>query len=222
MIRGNRYIHGMMKLQDIKTLVFDLDGTLWSPLGLSLEAWRRSSAEQGIDPAPITPEKIGSLLGKSIWEFALGLFGHLEEQQLRKLCDRAMELEVQLICEGVGTLYDRVEEVLHRLAEGYPLYMVSNCQRGYIEAFLETYQMNHLFRAYTCSGDTGRSKDENLIALIEEYGLVQPVYIGDTDLDRQAASAAGIPFVYASYGFGSAGEDVKYEIDSIEELLDLF
>ncbi|MNC77179.1 Phosphoglycolate phosphatase [compost metagenome] len=48
--------------------------------------------------------------------------------------------------------------------------------------------------------------------------MQSPVYLGDTEGDYAAAQKAGIPFIYARYGFG----DVKgYDkaIDSFAELL---
>ncbi len=47
------------------------------------------------------------------------------------------------------------------------------------------------------------------------------MYVGDTQGDRNAARLAGIPFVYASYGFGNV-EDYDYKIDRFPELVDMY
>ena len=39
---------------------------------------------------------------------------------------------------------------------------------------------------------------------MERNNIKSAVYIGDTDGDEKAARFAGIPFVYAEYGFGNA------------------
>jgi histidinol phosphatase-like enzyme len=44
------------------------------------------------------------------------------------------------------------------------------------------------------------------------------IYVGDTAGDQKAAKAAGIPFVYARYGFGEV-EEYDFAIDSFEEIL---
>lgn len=51
--------------------------------------------------------------------------------------------------------------------------------------------------------------------------LKSPVYVGDTQGDFQAAQYAGIPFVYASYGFGEV-EAPDYTIGTFQELKELF
>ena len=71
-----------------------------------------------------------------------------------------------------------------------------------------------------CWGRTRLPKGESNRLLIERNKLKHPVYVGDTQGDAQSAIDAGIPFIYAAYGFG---EVKKYDakIDSFDELLDI-
>ena len=47
-------------------------------------------------------------------------------------------------------------------------------------------------------------------------------YVGDTPGDQKAAAQAGIPFIFASYGFGQVAEkDCLASISSIRELPEL-
>jgi len=63
----------------------------------------------------------------------------------------------------------------------------------------------------------GNLGDKTIRALMAKDNLKKAVYIGDTNGDKQAAMDAGIPFIWAKYGFG---ENVEPEgIDDIEELL---
>jgi len=64
------------------------------------------------------------------------------------------------------------------------------------------------------------TKGENIKLIIERNNLINPVYVGDTDGDLKASRFAGIPFIYAQYGFGEANE-YDYMINSFEELLKL-
>jgi phosphoglycolate phosphatase-like HAD superfamily hydrolase len=48
---------------------------------------------------------------------------------------------------------------------------------------------------------------------------VSPVYVGDTINDALAASAAGIPFVYA--GTARLAEKVRYHIADVNGIADL-
>jgi phosphoglycolate phosphatase len=42
--------------------------------------------------------------------------------------------------------------------------------------------------------------------VIERNQLARPWFVGDTTGDLEAARACGVPFVYASYGFGTLTE----------------
>ena len=111
-------------------------------------------------------------------------------------------------------------QVLKELAGRFPLYIVSNCQKGYIESFLDGNGTRHLFQDWECPGVTGLSKGENISLIIGRNGLRRPAYVGDTQGDADGARQAGIPFIYAAYGFGSVdGYDEK--IDSIGDLITL-
>ncbi len=54
------------------------------------------------------------------------------------------------------------------------------------------------------SGRTGMVKGPNIRLLMERHGIQTAIYVGDTTGDEQASRLAGIPFVWASYGFGRA------------------
>ena len=55
-----------------------------------------------------------------------------------------------------------------------------------------------------CYGNTNLSKAENISLVIKRNHLDASFYVGDTAMDEQAANDAGIPFVHAAYGFGTA------------------
>ena len=120
-----------------------------------------------------------------------------------------------------GTLYGNVENVLQELSQKYKLYIVSNCQDGYIEVFYKYHNLEKYFLDYENPGRTGLSKGENINLIIERNNLSNPVYVGDTEGDLKAARFAGIPFVYAKYGFGQVSE-YELVIDNFEDLLRIF
>ena len=77
--------------------------------------------------------------------------------------------------------------------------------------------LSNLFSDVETAGRTGKSKGENIKLIIERNRLDKSIYVGDTEGDREAANFAGIPFVYASYGFGTA-EQYDFKIDALSEL----
>jgi phosphoglycolate phosphatase len=109
---------------------------------------------------------------------------------------------------------------MSELAQRLPLFIVSNCQAGYIEIFLAQSGLAGSVRDFECWGRTKATKSENLRRIIQRNGLMAPWYVGDTDGDRTAARDNAVKFVYASYGFGTLQEwDAR--IDAFEQLAEL-
>lgn len=160
-------------------------------------------------------------MGLQMDEISRRLFPGETPEQQKALMAACMEEENRYLTQHGGRLYEGVAETLRKLAEKYPLCIVSNCQKGYIEAFLQAHKLEHLFTDYLSYGETLLSKGENNKLVIQRNGFRHPVYVGDTAGDRQSALDAGIPFVYAAYGFGTV-DDCDAEIQSFSQLLDLF
>ena len=100
------------------------------------------------------------------------------------------------------------------------LYIVSNCQKGYIEAFLSYYKLNEYFIDFESAGNTGNNKADNIKLVMERNGLNDAIYVGDTIGDYNASVENKILFVYAKYGFGKIGNST-YKINEFKELLKL-
>ena len=105
-------------------------------------------------------------------------------------------------------------------SETYPLYIVSNCAAGYPEAFMEATGTENCFSGHLCPDDTGLGKAENIRLIMQRQNLEKAYYIGDLDLDRQAAEAAGADFIHAAYGFGKAPE-ASFRIEDMHGLLEV-
>ena len=55
---------------------------------------------------------------------------------------------------------------------------------------------------------------------MERNGIKEAVYVGDTQGDANACKEAGIPMIFAAYGFGQVEEE-HVAIQSFGELLEL-
>lgn len=100
------------------------------------------------------------------------------------------------------SLYPGVVEGLKTLSQYYPLFIVSNCPEGYIEAFLDRSSLSELIQDYESMGRTGQTKGQNILAVIQRNQLKNTVYIGDSKGDYFAATEAKIPFIHVDYGYG--------------------
>lgn len=203
------------------SILFDLDGTLWDSVDEIIYTWNQVIEKNGRFRAPIARKEQESVMGLQMDEIARRLFPGYPFQRQMDYMNQCMALENQYLRQHGARLYPELEETLKALKAKYRLCIVSNCQKGYIEAFLEAHSLGQYFCDHLSFGDTGHSKGENNREIIRRNGFRNPVYVGDTQGDRQSAVEAGIPFVYAAYGFGNVTE-YDARIDHVAELKALF
>jgi phosphoglycolate phosphatase len=203
----------LAKVSCYEALVFDLDGTLWDSTETVARAWNSALAELGF-ARRLEPSDIGSIMGLNHQQIGTRLFPELSPKEWGSLSERCYVEEERLIRSQGGHLYAGVRESLAGLE--LPKAIVSNCQSGYIEAFLAWSQLGARFCDWCCHGDTGLSKAENLRLVMKRQGWNKVLYIGDTAGDQQAASLAGCDFVWAAFGFGELRGS-----DSIQQFRDL-
>ena len=161
------------------------------------------------------------LFGRLLPDIAAVIFEKYEKQRQLELIDLCCEEEHRELLAHPAPVYETLEEALQILSQRYPLYIVSNCQAGYIEVFLKATGLGRYFQDHLCPGDTGKAKAENIRTIVRRHGLKSPVYVGDTSGDQKACQSAGVPFVFASYGFGTA-EQPEYTIKKPLDLTSLF
>lgn len=210
----------MAILQELSpdSLVFDLDGTLWDASETTAKAWNETLALFGKTDFRVNGQLVRSFSGQRVEIILKENFPFLTEDALDSFFELYKKQEkIFLETEG-GQLFPRVKETLEELSQNYSLYIVSNCLSGYIENFLNFHQLNHLFQDFECSGNTGQPKTYNIQQVIERNQLQNPIYIGDTHWDAEAAANNAIPFVYASYGFGIVDKP-EFIIESFDQLL---
>lgn len=193
-----------------KGIIFDMDGTLWdSAKGVAM-SWTQVVREEYPELGVITTEDVKNVMGKTMDLIARILFPSLTPAEQINLLDKCCIRENDYLAEHGGILYPQVEETLNILKEKYNLYIVSNCQSGYIEAFLQYYGFEYLFEDIECYGNNELGKGENISLVIRRNELDKAVYVGDIQGDFDAATEAGIPFIHAAYGFGDIRENVPF------------
>ena len=185
-------------------LLFDLDGTLWDSAPAVADAWNEVFRRECPGLKPLTVEDIHGVMGMTMKEISRALYPDVRLPRRDEVFDICCKYEVEYLYSHCGTLYPDFRPVLESLkARGYELTVVSNCQRGYIDAFLAASGAADLFADYEEWERTGLAKGENIRLVMNRNGYTKGVYIGDTAKDREAALLAGIPFIHAAYGFGS-------------------
>ena len=200
-----------------KGIIFDMDGTLWDSASGVAKSWTRVVNKEHDKNRVITTQDIQNVMGKTMDRIAAILFPELEEAARLELIDHCGLCENDYLREHGGILYPMLEETLKELSEKYYLYIVSNCQSGYIEAFLEHYGFGHYFEDIECYGNNLLQKGQNIRLVVERNQLTDAIYVGDIQGDYDAALEAGITFVHAAYGFGTIEQETT-KIDNLAEL----
>ena len=202
-------------------IIFDMDGTLWDSAENVAKSWNLVIEESGLLEKTLTAEDISGVMGKTMDVIADILFAELPQEKRGKLLEDCCARENDYLREHGGILYDQVEETLRGLKQkGYDLYIVSNCQSGYIEAFLDYYGLRELFGDIECYGNNLLQKGENIRLVADRNMLDAAVYVGDIQGDYDASRMAGVGFIHAAYGFGTIEEEVP-EVHAFAELSDI-
>ena len=197
-----------------------MDGTLWDSSENVARSWTEKVRELGYDRPDITQKDIMGIMGLTMDRIADIIFSDLPKDERMELLDRCCEYENAYLLEHGAVLYPGLEETLKILGEKYELYIVSNCQSGYIEAFLEHYGFGKYFRDIECYGNNLLDKGSNIALIAERNGLDRAYYIGDIQGDYDSAMKAGCGFIHAAYGFGKIREAVP-ELPAFNKLPEL-
>jgi phosphoglycolate phosphatase len=210
-----------MNFQSTDSLIFDLDGTLWDASETCANAWTQILKDLNISEYTIDGPAIRSVSGLSVHKVFEEHFTFIPVDRRAELLEAYKPMELKYMKESGGILYPDVKEVLADLGKKYKLFVVSNCLPGYIENFIEFHGLEGVFADFECSGNTGLPKSENIKMIVKRNNLENPKYIGDTIWDFEAATDAGVPFIYAAYGFGKVDE-AETSVESFKDLSRLF
>lgn len=204
-------------MRKLDGIIFDIDGTIWDSRQVVAESWKAAIREHMDLPTDFDAESIGKLFGKPMTEIFQTMYPELSVSQIEQMTPYLYEYEHAYLRKYKPRPYDGMEQVLTALQEDHSLYIVTNGQKGYTEAMLDATGLHSYFDGWLSYGDTLAPKNITIANLIAQYDLHNVCYVGDTQGDQEAASKAGIPFIYCAYGLGEV-DDPELAIDSIRAL----
>ncbi len=198
-------------------IIFDMDGTLWDSADGVAKSWTQVIQNEYKKDMNITDADVKAVMGKTMDVIAQIVFPELDKKAQQALLAKCCDWENEYLRRNGGKLFPELEETLKKLKEQYHLYIVSNCQSGYIEAFLDYYNFEQYFEDIECYGNNEKSKGDNIRLVMDRNGLDQTIYVGDIQGDYDATMQAGATFIHAKYGFGT----INTEVAEIEKFSDL-
>lgn len=198
-------------------IIFDLDGTLWDSSEAVVQSWNEVIRTFPDFHDLISVEEMQSYMGMPMDEIAYAFFRGLPKPRALELMDICMANENAYILRNGGRLFAGLEDTLKKLREHYFLAIVSNCQKGYIEAFLTYHRLENYFQDIESYGNTGLQKGDNIRLVMERNHIDDAVYVGDTMGDYTETIRAAqmlsslcpsskLQFLHAAYGFGEVPE----------------
>ncbi len=211
-------------MKKIRNLIFDADGTLWDSAPKMLAVYRYEyDRHPETASRPLTAKDISDQLGKVIPDIATALLPDLPVDFRNEVIADVGRSENAWFRKDPPLFYPGVSETIRTLAKDHTIYIVSNCQAGYIESLLSVCDFADCIRDHLCPGDTGEGKAENMRTLSLKHGFSfdETAYIGDTYGDYMASKKAGVFFIHAAFGYGEVPEP-DARIESYADLLNFF
>jgi phosphoglycolate phosphatase len=210
--------------QDIRAVIFDLDGTLVDSAGEIAVALNRTLAE--LERAPIPKKDVEALIGRGVRvlvERALRI-ARVPSTQV----DAAVERFEEHYAATVGTeatLFPGVRAGMLLLEKaGIAMGVVTNKPRYFTEQLLDRLEVSGLLRAVV-AGDDGHTKKPSgdmLLAAARDLGcdIDSTLMIGDSDNDVLAAREAGCLVWCVPYGYNEGRPPEALACDRLVESVD--
>ncbi len=203
----------------VDALIFDMDGTLWDATCSYAALWNQALSHMG-ESRQVTVDELKRNMGKPLDAIYADLLGDLAIDMDAFLAHLREIEEAQMPTLG-GVLYPDVKETLTALSHSHKLLLMSNCGPRGLKNFMAYTGLASCFTGDITYGERPVPKSENLRYLQEVHNLRHPVYVGDVQADCDQSHMAGMPFVWASYGFGQVA-DADLKITSFGQLATIF
>ena len=130
-------------------IIFDLDGTLWDATDMVAVAWEKVINDKTGLGIKISGDDLKRLFGRPLPVIIEALLPELTKQQQEEVLEVCTQAEYDELRINPGKLYDGLVDTLKVLSKKYKLFIVSNCQAGYIELFFEVTGLDKYFTDYS-------------------------------------------------------------------------
>ena len=197
----------------MKTYIFDLDGVLIDSKHMMQQSWNTCMLEHELTQ---TFDDYFKQIGKPFRDIMKEL--NVENVEAVKHTYDKASLELMEYCLE---FYDGVEDTLKEIKKNSKIAVVTSKTAQRTNVILEHLDVEFNYVVSPKKGLRGKpAPDQILFCLAMTHtDPKDAVYIGDMQVDYEAATRAGIDFIHASYGYGKCDHSVK-SIENLNSLLD--
>lgn len=187
----------------MKTIIFDLDGTLLDTLQDLCLSTNHALRACGFPER--TLQEVRSFVGNGV-----GLLIHRAvpagtPQPQEEACFREFRTHYVLHCQDHTQPYPGIQQMLCNLKEkGYRMGIVSNkLQAGVTELHQAWFQDTIQVAVGESQGIRRKPAPDMVVRALQELGSTreEAIYVGDSDVDLETARQAGMPCISVLWGF---------------------
>ena len=200
-------------------ILFDLDGTLLDTLEDLLDATNAALAHFGC-PARTLAELRTFVGNGAANQIRLSLPGRNDDPELEEILGWYKEYYAAH-CQNKTAPYAGIPAVLAELCREYPVAIVSNKP----DAAVKTLCAHHFPGIYALGESAGyprKPAPDMVRRAMEEIGVEDCIYVGDSEVDIRTAKNADVPCISVLWGFRDRdvleGAGGRYFCESPEEL----
>lgn len=177
----------------IKTVIFDVDGTLVDTVDMHAEAWQRALKEYGKD---VEFSAVRAQIGKG-GDQLMPVF--LSREELDQFGEELEKRRGEIFKQDYlpkTTAFPQVRELFERIQrDGKRVVLASSAKQDELEHFKKVTNIADLLEGETSADDAEKSKPEPdiFLAALREAGNPEPweaIVVGDTPYDASAAAKA--------------------------------
>ncbi len=190
----------------MRTVVFDLDGTLADTSGDLLAAANACFRADGLGDL-LGPRDAGTAMrgGRAMLTLGWDRIGRsYSEDDLKAGYRQLVAAYAQDIATHTRVYPGAVDAVLALRAEGYATAICTNKPQALAETLVQHLGVRHLFGSLVGADTlpTRKPHPAPYVAAVERAGgvVARSMLVGDTDTDRQTGAAAGVPVALVTFG----------------------